>query len=78
MEKRCYSRTRNAHDDENDETAVRVGDRAIQLSLSAALSQRVDIRTPAHASTRGPIGLHRTGYGGLFVVAPSSDTRRQT
>lgn len=73
-EKRCYSRTRNADDDENDETAVRVGDRAIQLSLSLALSQRVDI----HARTRGPIGLHRAGYGGLFVVAPSSDTRRQT
>ncbi|CAL1681609.1 unnamed protein product [Lasius platythorax] len=41
--KRCYSATRNADDDENDETAVRVGDRAIQLSLSPALSRRVDI-----------------------------------
>lgn len=49
-----YSATRNADDDENDETAVRVGDRAIQLSLSPALSQRGSTFTPAHDSARDP------------------------
>lgn len=59
---------------ETDGAAVRVGDRAIQLSLSPVLSRRVD--TPQDPP-RG-LRLHSVTTCRIrpLVVAPSGDTRR--